>query len=267
VITFVDGDRRLSTVRAMPRVAVTDLTVVRSRRETLSNVSLGFESGVTAVLGPNGAGKSTLLRTLVGVQAPTSGAMHVEGTDIYGGGRDVLDCYLRRVGWLPQDPGIPPRITATRLVAHAAWLKAIPPERCAAEVSAALELADVSDLAERRVGQLSGGQRRRVALAAALVGGPDVIAVDEPTVGLDPLQRRQFLDRLRDLATDRVVIIATHLLDDVEQCADRWCAVGSGRIVATGDVDRRSAETLAASIAAALASFEVSPTTAPERHA
>jgi ABC-2 type transport system ATP-binding protein len=236
-------------------VALVGVSVKRSRTVVLSDVSIMFAQGVTAVVGPNGVGKSTLLRTLVGLQRPFGGRVLVDGVDVFGRGGAILNTYLRRVGWLPQDPGLPSRITARRLVTHAAWLKTIPPEDYAREVDAALELADVAELSDRRLGELSGGQRRRVSLAAALVGGPDVIVVDEPTVGLDPLQRHQFLDRLRALAAQRVVVLATHLLDDVEYGADRWCALGDRGISVDGVVDRATSASLAASVAAALASF------------
>lgn len=236
-------------------VGVRGLTVVRGRRETLSDVSFEFVPGVTAVLGPNGAGKSTLLRVVVGVQRPSAGVMRFGGVDVFAADRPTVEQYQRQVGWLPQEVGFPPRISVRRVVAHAAWLKMVSSTDRQRTVSEALELAAVGELAERRVGELSGGQRRRVALAAALVGNPAVIAVDEPTVGLDPLQRHYFLDRLRGLARERVVVIATHLLDDVEQCADRWCAIGGGRIVAQGDIDRSTDETRVASVSAALAAF------------
>jgi len=141
-------------------------------------------------------------------------------------------------------------------VTYAAWLKEIPRSQRRDSVDQALDVADLQDRAGVRVGQLSGGQRRRAALAASIVGFPGLVLLDEPTNGLDPLQRSRFLSHVQVLSQSASVVLATHLLEDVTLAADRWCALAAGEVVATGTVDRNSSDGVAnttARIRAALA--------------
>lgn len=215
--------------------------------DVLRGVDLCILPGVTALVGRNGAGKTTLIRTICGLLAPTSGVVLRDGIDI-GTDRETLMSHRRRLGWMPQEPGAPPRMRVESLVAYAAWLKEIPARNRPEVIDAALAEVDLVEERRQRLGQLSGGQRRRASLAAAIVGGPELLVLDEPTNGLDPLQREHFLSSIRALAADRTVLVATHLLEDVTLVADRWCAIDAGLIAASGDIDRSSSDAATASM-------------------
>jgi len=133
-------------------------------------------------------------------------------------------------------------------VEYAAWLKKIPPRDCPSAVAAALDHADLVELGSKRLGRLSGGQQRRAAFAAAIVGAPTLLLLDEPTAGLDPVQRERLLGRVRGLQHGCAVLLATHLYEDLALAADRWCALDQGAIVGLGEIDRTSTSSLNNSI-------------------
>ena len=223
------------------------LTVDLGRRRVLRGVDLTLGPGVTGVVGRNGAGKTTLLRTLCGVLRPAAGTVERDGADVFGG-TAAMRRHRRELGWMPQEPGFPPQMTVTEFVTYAAWLKEIGKADRRAAVAAAVGAVDLTDLGGRRLGTLSGGQRRRAALAAAVVGVPALLLLDEPTNGLDPVQRSSFLEVVRTVAVDRVVVLATHLLEDLSLAVDRWVTLDEGRVVGAGTIDRSSPATLAATL-------------------
>jgi len=208
-------------------------------REVLREVDLVLPTGVTALVGRNGAGKTTLMRVLTGALKPTAGVVRVNGHDIHGMSA-AMRAHRQGLGWQPQEPRLPPRMRVSRFLEYAAWLKRLSPSEGQGAVDTALAAVDLSDLRDRRLGVLSGGQRRRAALAAAIVGDPTLLLLDEPTLGLDPIQRSHFLGVVRKLAPDRSIVLATHLMEDVELASDRWVVIDGGRIVAARDVDRSS---------------------------
>lgn len=216
-------------------------------REILTGVNLDLGPGVTGLVGVNGAGKTTLMRVVAGVVLPSAGSVERQGIDIHTDS-DSLRQHRQELGWLPQEPGLPPRMTVSDLVSYAAWLKRVDPVERGQKVSDALGHVDLIQIRDRRLGRMSGGQRRRAALAAALVGSPNLLLLDEPTNGLDPLQRDQFLNMVRVLAVEASVLVATHLLEDLALVADRWAALQEGKIVGSGTIDRSSSETLTKSI-------------------
>lgn len=228
-------------------IALDSVKVRLSGIEVLRGVSLDLRPGVTALVGRNGAGKTTLIRTMCGLLTPTSGAVLRDGVDI-AGSRELMSLHRRQLGWLPQEPGGPTRMRVESLVAYAAWLKKIPVSDRPACIEVALADVGLVELRRQQLGRLSGGQRRRASLAAAIVGGPELLVLDEPTNGFDPVQREHFLRNVRALAADRIVLIATHLLEDVALVADTWCALDSGLVVASGVVDRSSPESATASM-------------------
>ncbi|MGV9327550.1 ATP-binding cassette domain-containing protein [Streptosporangium sandarakinum] len=199
----------------------------------LDGIDLGVGSGVTGLLGPNGAGKTTLLRCLATTLAPDSGGIRAFGLDPADRGQRTA--LRRRLGYLPQNPGAYPHFTAFELVDYVAILKEITDRRERhREVRRVLDEVDLSDRAGTKVRKLSGGMRQRLALAQALLGEPDLLILDEPTVGLDPEQRMRFRALVSRLGEDRTVLLSTHQTEDVAALCERVVVMRGGRVVFEG---------------------------------
>jgi ABC-2 type transport system ATP-binding protein len=180
----------------------------------LGGVDLALDHGITGLLGPNGAGKTTLMRVLATVLAPDSGTLRLLGGDP--ADAQQRTAIRRRLGYLPQEPGFHARFTAFEFVDYVAILKEMTVRRARHdEVRRVLELVGLSEVAGTAIRALSGGMRRRVALAQALLGSPGLLLLDEPTAGLDPEQRMRFRHLLSELAEDRTVLLSTHQTEDV----------------------------------------------------
>lgn len=184
------------------------------------------------LLGPNGAGKTTLLSVLATVLKVSSG-------DVAVGGHDVTTASGRRaarrlIGWLPQRFDLSGAMTVADTVCYAAWSNGVDMRNCQDAVGAALSVVDLTDRAGERVRRLSGGQRQRLGLAAALAHRPRILLLDEPTSGLDPAQRVRFRAYVRDAARGRTILLATHLLDDVQHVSDHVVVLARGRVVFEG---------------------------------
>ena len=191
------------------------------RTQALRDVDLTLGTGVTGLLGPNGAGKTTLLRVLATSIAADAGRMTMRGMDPRGSQEEVTEI-RRHLGYLPQELGFPTDMTPYGFVEYLAVLKEWNHAgRRAAEVRRVLELVDLTDLAAKRISRLSGGQRRRVALAQALVGEPDLVVLDEPTTGLDPEQRATLRRTLSVAGRDSAVLLSTHQTEDVAALCER----------------------------------------------
>jgi ABC-2 type transport system ATP-binding protein len=195
----------------------------------VSDVSFGIDHGVTALLGPNGAGKSTLFRMLCGLTPPSRGSVSVLGTDPRTD-RDVRG----RLSLVPQQDALFDHLSASEFLEFAARTHAIPdPESAAAR---ALGLVDLADVGGKPVGQFSKGMRQRVKVAAALVNDPEVLILDEPLTGLDPVQRRHMIALFHQLGDEgRCVLVSSHVLDEVAKIGSRILVIAQGRLVASGD--------------------------------
>lgn len=226
-----------------------NVSVSLAKRRVLDAVSHDVGAGVTALVGRNGAGKTTLMRVLTGTLQPDAGDVLRNGASIWASSLTMRE-HRRQLGWLPQDPGLPPRMTVHEFVTHAGWLKELASDERPHAVRQAVEATGLTEHSHRPVGQLSGGQRRRAAFAASLVGSPSLLLLDEPTVGLDPIQREGLLHRIREASTHGRVLLSTHLLEDVAMAADQWIALSDGQVTASGVVDRSSEASRAASAAA-----------------
>ena len=196
----------------------------------LQAVNLDIPTGLFGLLGPNGAGKSTLMRTIATLQSPDFGTLQFGDIDVL---RDKMR--LRRVlGYLPQEFGSYPRTPAELMLKHFAALKGIHGAGQDTEVERLLVLTNLWDVRKRSVDTYSGGMKQRFGIAQALLGNPRLVIVDEPTAGLDPAERRRFQNLLVELGQDRVVILSTHLVDDVEDLCPQLAIMGQGRILAEG---------------------------------
>ncbi len=199
----------------------------------LASIDLDLGTGITGLLGPNGAGKTTLLRILATSLAPSSGELRVLGQDP-GEPAGRLEI-RRRLGYVPQEVGLYDNFTAFDFVDYVAILKEHA-DRSArhAEVRRVLEEVDLGDVRSKKIRKLSGGMKRRVALAQALLGDPTLLVLDEPTVGLDPEQRLRFRQLISQHAERRCVVLSTHMTEDVEALCDRVIALDRGRVVFDG---------------------------------
>ncbi len=188
----------------------------RDKPRALNDVTVDLPSGMIGLVGPNGAGKTTLLRILCGIVAPTRGRVLVDGADISAArSRRALK---RSLGYLPQDISPYPNLTPLEFLDYMGVLKGMDNSRERRRQAAELlERVGLADAAHARLGGFSGGMRRRVGIAQALMGDPQLIIVDEPTAGLDPAERMRFRIMLASLGRDRTVILSTHILDDVAQ--------------------------------------------------
>jgi ABC-2 type transport system ATP-binding protein len=202
----------------------------------LRGVDLELGAGVTGLLGPNGAGKTTLLRVAATAIAPDRGELLIQGRDPHAGHAQMTQA-RRQLGYLPQDLGYPRDMTVFGFIEYIAVLKEWN-ERDArhAEVRRALELVDLADVAGKKIAKLSGGQRRRLGLAQALLGEPALLVLDEPTVGLDPSQRAGLRRTLSQVAERSTVLISTHQTEDVAALCERVIVLSDGEVRFDGSV-------------------------------
>ncbi|MDX3387846.1 ABC transporter ATP-binding protein [Streptomyces niveiscabiei] len=210
-------------------LTATDLSLRYGGTRALDGVSLTLGRGVTGLLGPNGAGKTTLLRVLATAVPPDGGEFRALGHDPRtSAGRLEL---RRALGYLPQNPGFHPDFTAFEFVDYVAILKELNDRGARIrEVRRVLEAVDLSDVRKTRLKRLSGGMRQRVALAAALVGDPGLLVLDEPTVGLDPEQRMRFRELIAQAGEGRTVLLSTHQTEDVAMLCHRVIVMTHGRV-------------------------------------
>ncbi len=194
----------------------------------LSEFTLTLTPGVTGLLGPNGAGKSTLMRILATVTKPSAGRVLWNGADL---ARDP-DSLRETLGYLPQDFGVYPQLSALEFLDYIAAAKGLEPHTARARIDQLLELVNLTDARHRALGGFSGGMRQRVGIAQALLNDPSVLIVDEPTAGLDPEERVRFRNLLGELSGERIVLLSTHIVSDVEATATRIVVMGQGLLLA-----------------------------------
>ncbi|WP_397402398.1 ABC transporter ATP-binding protein [Phenylobacterium sp.] len=197
----------------------------------LDGVDLELPKGMFGLLGPNGAGKSTLMRTLATLQTPTSGAIRFGDIDVIA----EPEMLRRTLGYLPQDFGVYPRVSALDLLDHLAVLKGIASRGERKDtVETLLHQVNLWDVRKKAVAGFSGGMRQRFGIAQALIGRPSLIIVDEPTAGLDPEERNRFLNLLAEIGENVVVILSTHIVEDVSDLCPSMAVLAAGRILVEG---------------------------------
>jgi ABC-2 type transport system ATP-binding protein len=194
----------------------------------LQDFSLELGSGILGLLGPNGAGKTTLMSILATITKPTGGTIRWNGTDLAADPNAIRSV----LGYLPQDFGVYPNLNAVEFLEYLAAVKGLDAASARRRIDELLDLVNLTDVRKRPLGGYSGGMRQRIGIAQALLNDPKLLIVDEPTAGLDPEERVRFRNLLSDLSGDRIVILSTHIVSDVEATATDIALISQGRLVA-----------------------------------
>jgi ABC-2 type transport system ATP-binding protein len=199
--------------------------------KALNDINLTIDKGMFGLLGPNGAGKSTLMRTIAALQDPDSGSIKLGNIDVLQQKTELR----KTLGYLPQDFGFYPKVSAQRLLSHFAILKGITHKGERKEiVDALLQQTNLYEARKRNVSDYSGGMRQRFGIAQALLGNPKLVIVDEPTAGLDPMERNRFHNLLSEIGEQIIVILSTHIVDDVKNLCRRMVVMNKGTIMLEG---------------------------------
>ena len=216
----------------MHRLELTDLNKTFKNKTAVRDISVSLEHGVYGLLGENGAGKTTLMRMLCGILEPTSGTILCDGIPI----RQLGGDYRMLLGYLPQDFGYYPNYSAVEFLMYISALKGIPKNIAKKRAVELLEEVGLDNVANKKVKTFSGGMKQRVGIAQALLNNPEILILDEPTAGLDPKERVRFRNLLSDYAEDRIVILSTHIVSDIEAIADEVLLMKKGKFALQGSV-------------------------------
>lgn len=212
---------------------ITDLTKDFRKTCAVNQVNYTFQNGVYGLLGVNGAGKTTLMRMLTTLLNPTSGEITWDGEDVFKMDKD----YRKLLGYLPQDFGVYPDFSVQDYLMYISTLKGIKPAAAKARVKEMLHLTGMTQFKSKKMKSLSGGMKRRAGIAQAVLNNPKILILDEPTAGLDPSERIRFRNLISELASDRIVLLSTHIVSDVESVAGQILLMQEGRFVVTGTAE------------------------------
>lgn len=207
------------------------LTKQYENKVAVDRVSLQLTNGVYGLLGANGAGKTTFMRMLCGILKPTSGTVTFDGMDV------SSEEYRAELGYLPQDFGYYPDFNGMDFLLYMASLKGLTKTEAKRKSKKLLELVSLSDVAKKKIATYSGGMKQRLGIAQALLNDPKIIILDEPTAGLDPKERVRFRNLIKELGTESIVLLSTHIVSDIEHIADTVLMMKAGQIVFNGSAD------------------------------
>lgn len=199
-------------------------------KKVIDEVSFRFKPGIYALLGPNGAGKSTLMRMLCNVEKPDQGSIRLDGTDI----QVLKNKYYAKLGYLPQDWGYYPQFSVKDFLNYFSVLKGLPSSYSRKEIKNLLEMFGLEKMYRKKIKTLSGGMIQRVGIVQALLGRPEILVLDEPTAGLDPKERMNFRNILNDYGKDRIILLSTHIVSDIEVLANEILILNEGRLIRHG---------------------------------
>ncbi|MBE5842262.1 MAG: ABC transporter ATP-binding protein [Butyrivibrio sp.] len=213
-----------------------NLTVDRISKQyknkiAVDRVTFHLTEGVTGLLGANGAGKTTLMRMMSGILTPTSGSITADGIPVQ------TEEYRALLGYLPQDFGYYPEFNAREFVEYIAALKGIEKKKAKQKTEELLEIVGLSDVANKKIKNFSGGMKQRVGIAQALVNDPKILILDEPTAGLDPKERVRFRNLIADIGNDTIVLFSTHIVSDIEHIAGNVLMIRDGQLIHNGKWD------------------------------
>ncbi len=197
------------------------------KKTVLNDISCEFDKGVYGLLGPNGAGKTTLISIIVNILNADGGNVIFEGNNI----KKLGSAYFENIGYLPQYPSFYRNYTAQEFLEYIAVIKGIKGKKAKQRIDDLFELVNLKDEKNKKVGAFSGGMRQRLGIAQALINDPKLLILDEPTAGLDPKERIRFRNLISRVSTDKTVIIATHIVQDIESIAEKVVLINSGRII------------------------------------
>ena len=198
----------------------------------VNNVSATLTSGVYGLLGANGAGKTTLMRMICGVLKPTSGSIRLNGKSI----GELGERYYTHLGYMPQDFGFYPDFTAREFMMYMAAVKGLDKRQAVSRTEDLLNMVNLKDVADKKIKSYSGGMKQRLGIAQAELNNPSILILDEPTAGLDPKERVRFRNIISDLAKEKIVVLSTHIVSDIEYIADEIIILKKGRIENTGTI-------------------------------
>ncbi|NNU77072.1 ABC transporter ATP-binding protein [Clostridium estertheticum] len=200
----------------------------------LKNFSIELENGVLGLLGPNGAGKSTLMKIITTITKPTEGKVLWNGVDIHEKPELITNC----LGYLPQDFGVYPNLNAIDFLRYIAAVKGMDMKIALRRIGELIDILNLTDVAKKSIGSYSGGMKQRIGIAQALLNDPSILVVDEPTVGLDPEERVRFRNLISDLSGERIVILSTHIVSDLEATASDIVIINKGSLVSNCSIDQ-----------------------------
>lgn len=209
------------------KLTLSHVTKEFDKKYAVEDFSAAFERGVYGLLGPNGAGKTTLMRMMVDLLTPSSGRIRLDGVDISALGA----AYRDKLGYMPQEIGVYRNFSARRFLKYLSALKGIPSDEADGIIVSLLERVGLKDVANKKLGGFSGGMLRRIGIAQALLNDPKILILDEPTAGLDPQERIRFRNIISEISGDRIVLLSTHIVSDVEFIAGQVILMREGRLL------------------------------------
>lgn len=203
------------------------------KKHALKDVSISMQTGTYGLLGENGAGKSTLMKILATIDFPTKGNVSFDGENI----NQLDEKYRDILGYMPQDYSIFPNYTANDFLEYMGTLKGIQPKLLKKKMAEVLEFVNLSEVANKRAENFSGGMKRRLGIAQAILNDPKILILDEPTAGLDPKERIRFSNIISEMSKDKIVILSTHIVSDIEAIANDLIIIKGGELVEVGTID------------------------------
>ena len=199
----------------------------------LNDVSLKLDNGIYGLLGPNGAGKSTLMNIITGNLEPTEGTIKWEGKEV----KELGSNYRGMLGYAPQQQGMYETFSGRRFLSYMATLKGIPKSSMEDEINRVLLYVNMVEKSNQKIGTYSGGMKQRILIAQAIIGNPKLVILDEPTAGLDPKERVRIRERIAELSKDKIILVSTHVVSDIESIAKKIILIKTGKIIDYANVN------------------------------